>query len=178
MKESTHVFCPTVEVVSILNQSESRAGVLTVMLRDCLVSLWNDLHLHVCYRINQRKMSATRLTLIRKQLLNTSWVSNAVRFQEAENRVAGCEEERGKAWQREIQSAELRQMSGASESTGCFLQPVQNVQSPRVWKLPHLPWWGNLVVQCVCQRVVRDCLLSPFNKYLTFTNILSTLKSI
>lgn len=127
--------------------------------KDCLVSFWNDLLLQVCYRINRHKLSAIRLANIRKQLSNTSWFSNAVRFQEAENRVAGCEEKRGEAWQREIQSAELRQMSGASESTGCFLQPVQNVQSPRVSELPHLPWWGNLVVQCVCQRVVRGCFV-------------------
>lgn len=48
-------------------------------------------------------------------------------FQEAEDGVARCEEERGETGQWKIQSAKLCQVPGASESAHHFLEPVQDV---------------------------------------------------
>lgn len=50
MKESTHVFVPG------RFHSKSIRKLRCGSERDCLVSLWNELYLQVCYRINQHKL--------------------------------------------------------------------------------------------------------------------------
>lgn len=77
-------------------------------------------------------------------------------FQEAEDGVAGCEEERGETGQWKIQSAKLCQVPGASESAHHFLEPVQAVQPQCLSKVQNSHPRRVLAVQRVRQGVVRD----------------------
>lgn len=75
--------------------------------------------------------------------------------QKVEDGAAGREEERRQTRQRQIQSAQLRQVPGAHEHPEHFLQPVQDVQTRRVSELPNRLGQRLLAVQRLRQRVVR-----------------------